>query len=200
VLSDTKDFPVLTPGLVVFDIHSVLLPAEHSSRDIQTSLDSTAYILWTSGTTGEPKGISLSHSAAVACVSSISGKLYPNKRQDRVLQFSSPVFDVSVVDYFATLSMGATLCMMPRPRLIDDVQRAVLELHPTVASLTPSVAQLLDPAICKLRTLVLSGEAVPSQVRDRFVNCGTTVINGYGPTEANMVYVRHKLYKFVLIF
>jgi non-ribosomal peptide synthetase component F len=189
VLSDTDIFPITTPELVVVDLRSKSLPAYPEFRVSSLLPTSTAYILWTSGTTGEPKGICISHSAAVACMLSISGKLYPRHKQDRVFQFSSPVFDVSVVDYFATLSMGATLCMMPRPRMLDDVQRAVVELRPTVASLTPSVVQLLDPTVYTFEKLILSGEIVPVQLRDRFIEYGTTVVNGYGPTEANMVYV-----------
>lgn len=107
--------------------------------------------------------------------------------KDRVFQFSSPVFDVSVVDYFATLSAGATLCMMPRAELLCDLNRAVAELRPTAASLTPSVAQLLIPEAVHFQTLVLSGEVITQALRDRFIGAGTRLINGYGPTESNIV-------------
>lgn len=65
----------------------------------------------------------ISHRVAVSCLSSISGRLYPRVVEDRVFQFSSLVFDVSVLDYFATCSMGATLCMMPREEILSDVRK-----------------------------------------------------------------------------
>ncbi|KAH6955679.1 hypothetical protein BKA56DRAFT_234049 [Ilyonectria sp. MPI-CAGE-AT-0026] len=71
--------------------------------------DSIAFVLWTSETTGEPKGAMMSPAAALSCASSISDRLYPRSVEDCVFHFSSPAFDVSVVDYFATLSLGATL-------------------------------------------------------------------------------------------
>lgn len=105
-----------------------------------------------------------------------------------MFQFSSPVFDVSIVDYFATLSTGAYLCMIPRAKLIGDVNRAIAELKPTTASLTPSVAQLLDREAVHLQTLVLSGEVVPQSLRDPPLLCeGIRLMNGYGPTESNIV-------------
>jgi non-ribosomal peptide synthetase component F len=104
-----------------------------------------------------------------------------------MLQFSSPVFDVSVVDYFATLSTGATLCLMPRGELMTDMQAAVTALRPTAASLTPSVAKLIDPMAATLEVLILSGEVVPVETRDMYLGAGVVVINAYGPTEGNIV-------------
>jgi hypothetical protein len=86
-----------------------------------------------------------------------------------------------------TLSLGATLRMLPRAELLNEIRRAVSGLKPTMASLTPSVAQLLDPSPAQLHILILSGEVVPSKTRDRFIRAETTLINGYGPTESNIV-------------
>jgi non-ribosomal peptide synthetase component F len=173
-------------GVQVLNVHSPPAPSNRLATCLATP-ECTAYILWTSGTTGEPKGVIISHFAAVSCITSISGRLYPRSAKDRVFQFSSPVFDVSVVDYFATLSIGATLCMMPRAELLGDVQKAVSELKPTAASLTPTVAQLIDPRAAQLETLIVSGEVVTPKIRDSFLGSGTKLVNGYGPTESNIV-------------
>lgn len=117
----------------------------------------------------------ISHRVAVSCVSSISGRLYPRVVEDRVFQFSSLVFDVSVLDYFATCSMGATLCMMPREEILSDVRKAVSGVEPTTAHLTPSVAQLLDPHTAQFHTLILSGEFVTPKVRVMFLSAAPSL-------------------------
>jgi hypothetical protein len=77
--------------------------------------------------------------------------------------------------------------MMPRAEILTDIQKAVSELKPTAASLTPTVAQLLNPRIAKIRTLILSGKVVPPKVRNKFLGAGTHVINRYRPTESKIV-------------
>lgn len=173
-------------GVTILDVHS-LLDESNKLVSCKATPKNIAYILWTSGTTGEPKGVMLSHSAVASCIANISGRIYPRSIKDRVFQFASPIFDVSVTDYFTTLSMGATLCMMPRAELLNNIQKAVSELKPTVANLTTSVAQLLDPRAAKLQTLIVSGEIVTSKVRDMFIGARTNLINLYGTAESNNV-------------
>lgn len=182
VVADTRRVPGADIPVVNLDD-----PLIRSERYVNMSgPGDIAYVLWTSGTTGDPKGVMMSHRGAVACISHMVKKLYPRTCDERVFQFSSPVFDVSVVDYFATLSIGATLCMMPRAEILDNIHAAISFLKPTAASLTPSVAQLLNPKTAGLRTLVVSGEVVAPRLRDMFIAEGTTLINAYGPTESNI--------------
>ncbi|KAG9230477.1 hypothetical protein BJ875DRAFT_546147 [Amylocarpus encephaloides] len=186
LITDANVVPAVE--IAIFNLTSPLAHRNRRPRPVCLATPaSPAYILWTSGTTGEPKGVILSHTAALSCIYNISGKLYPKSTSDRVFQFSSPVFDVSVVDYFATLSLGATLCMMPRAEMLTDIQKALAMLRPTAASLTPTVAEMLDPNASGLLTLIVSGEIVSSKLRDMFIGAGTHLINGYGPTESNIV-------------
>lgn len=181
------DVPVL-PGIVPPILNVKSFPGRAGSEIAICSAHPgcTAYILWTSGTTGEPKGVEVAHAAAVACISNISRHVYPRRPSARVLQFSSPIFDASLNDCFGALALGATICMMPRSELLEDLQRAVAVLRPTVACLTPSVALLLDPESAQLVDLVLVGEAMTQAVKDKFTGSRTTLINGYGPAEINV--------------
>ncbi|KAL8913400.1 MAG: hypothetical protein Q9171_001779 [Xanthocarpia ochracea] len=101
MLSDPAFAPDLNIEIVDVGTQSSRDQCNRSSRCL-TKQEFITFIVWTSGTTGEPKGVILSHRAAISYISSIAERLYPMRTKARVSQFSNAVFDVSVVDYFAT--------------------------------------------------------------------------------------------------
>ncbi|MFL5356592.1 amino acid adenylation domain-containing protein [Archangium sp.] len=149
--------------------------------------DSLAYVLYTSGSAGTPKGTLLAHRGL--CNTALAAVTAHRFRPDsRVLQFASPAFDASVCEVFSTLLAGACLVLAPREGLLPDVPlRTLLEKQSiTAVTLTPSVlAQLSEEGLPRLEILISAGEALPPAVARRWSK-GRTLLNAYGPTEVTV--------------
>ena len=155
--------------------------------EIEVSPSDPAYILYTSGSTGQPKGVTVSHGACAAAMRSIID--FENKRDEpfRALQFSNYVFDVSLYDFFVTLHSGRTLCIAPSDRLLGDLAGAINEMNVNHVFLTPTVARLLDPKeVPGLESMTVGGEQLTRDVIETWAPV-LTLRNGYGPTEASVL-------------
>jgi amino acid adenylation domain-containing protein len=163
------------------------------------SPDALAYVLYTSGSTGAPKGVMIPH-RALAAFTRAAAESYGISACDRVLQFAVLAFDTSVEEVFPALSVGATLvlrneAMLASPREFLATCRAwgvtVLDLptaywHELAAAL-PELAEELGPP---LRRIILGGErALPERIVRWVEACGVepVLLNTYGPTEATVV-------------
>ncbi|RKH75115.1 amino acid adenylation domain-containing protein, partial [Corallococcus sp. AB032C] len=147
-----------------------------------------AYLLYTSGSTGLPKGTLVEH-RSVANLVTHEAMAYGIGPSDRVLQFANLSFDLSVEEIFTTLCAGATLVLAPMEKLMPGapLQQLLREEALTVISLTPA-ALAATPAdgLPSLRTVISGGEALPAEVVARWAS-GRRLINTYGPTEATVV-------------
>ncbi|RMI95398.1 hypothetical protein CDV36_016413, partial [Fusarium kuroshium] len=138
-------------------IHDIL-PCEQPAVSISTN--SPAYIIFTSGTTGKPKGTIVGHSAF--CTGATAhGLAMGMDESSRVLQFASYTFDASIMEMLTTLIHGGTICVPSDEERMGDLAGAISRMHVNWALLTPSVAQLIQPSLVpELKTLVLGGEAM----------------------------------------
>lgn len=156
-----------------------------TSRDV-------AYVLFTSGSTGEPKGVVVEHRSLCSIVSRRADDVTFTE-DSRVLQFSSYVFDISVGEIFATLLFGGTLCVPSDDDRVNNLARFINEARVTCAMLTPSVARLIAPAqVPGLRTLLLVGEP-PSLENVETWSRSVELCNEYGPAEACIYVTSHRL-------
>ena len=152
--------------------------------------DHTAYVIYTSGSTGTPKGVAVTH-RGIGAFTDAAIERYAVRPGDRVLQFSSPSFDASVLELFISVLAGATLVVPPNGPWLGEELAAVLDEHRITHALIPpaALATVPAPAAAALRgfsTLIVGAEACPAALVDRWAP-GRRMINSYGPTEATIV-------------
>ncbi|UAN49062.1 amino acid adenylation domain-containing protein [Serratia sp. JSRIV002] len=202
-LSNRNRLPVEHP---VLDIESLSCLAEHQgeialpicTKQCDTKL---AYILFTSGSSGEPKGVMVGHLALANRLQWMQAE-YRLQPMDRVLQKTPATFDVSVWEFFWPLISGATL-VMARPGghtdpayLLDCINRHEI----TTLHFVPSMLALfLDavercPGPLPLRRVFASGEVLSPELVKRYRGLLTVPLhNLYGPTEAAIDVTYHAL-------
>ncbi|PVH81870.1 nonribosomal peptide synthase [Cadophora sp. DSE1049] len=151
-----------------------------------------AYAIFTSGSTGRPKGTVVEHKA-ISTSSAAMKKVLLMKTTSRVFQFASFTFDVSVLEILTALSCGACICIPSEDMRTRNVGEAINTLEATWAFLTPSVANIIDPAsVPTLEVLVCGGEAMSIENVIKWAS-NVTLVNGYGPTEASVIAVGNAL-------
>ena len=149
-----------------------------------------AYALYTSGSTGEPKGVMIEH-RPLANLLAWSQRAYPLGPGDRVLQKAPLGFDASVWEVYAPLVAGAALVVAPPgaesdPRALAEILRQERVTH---LKLVPSLLRMLVALpefgeASALRHVFCGGEELPPDlVRDFFRTSGAELHNLYGPTE-----------------
>lgn len=171
--------------LVLEEIDEELQFLSAANFNIPTTPNDLCHVLFTSGSTGVPKGVMIEHSAMVNCVCWLAKYCNMNE-STRTLQFAAYTFDVCGLDIFMTLSCGGCLFVAPTTRLLADLNGFVGSREINYAQLTPTVISLLVPsAVPLLRTLVSSGEALTESILPIWFG-RVRLINAYGPTETNL--------------
>lgn len=183
------------PDRVAFDALRAGGPRDLAPAAV--AADSPAYIFFTSGTTGEPKGVVGSRGGLDHFVA-WEGESWDIAPGDRVAQITTLSFDAVLRDVFVPLSRGATICLPPE-EATEDPGRTLAWLareQVTVVHTTPSVAAAWLRAddvrqVPGLRLVCLAGEPLTGdlvrELRARLLPPGARVVNFYGPTETTMI-------------
>jgi amino acid adenylation domain-containing protein len=161
------------------------IPADEPFAEWATS-DALAYVLYTSGSSGKPKGVLIEHRALISFVESYRRSL-DLRADDRMLQLPALSFDMSQGEIFTALSVGATLVLVPPD--VGSSREALADLmrqeRVSYVGMSPAMLSLLDaepyPDLCKI---MAGGEAVPGEIVNKWNLPGRRLINCYGPTEA----------------
>lgn len=171
--------------------------ASRSPGQIARGGDRLAYILFTSGSTGMPKGVEVEHRNVVNLL--LAGiDLLGVTDSDRYLATSTVGFDSSVAEMYLPLITGGTVILHDRT-LVMDPRRLAGEIRKhgvTVLMTGPSVwsvALATVPNFPRLRVLITHGEAVSRDLARRLADLGDSAWNLYGPTETTVWATGHKL-------
>ncbi|KAK9784199.1 putative Carrier domain-containing protein [Seiridium cardinale] len=142
----------------------------------------TAYLLFTSGSTGKPKGILMPHRAI--CTSILHhGPAFGASLNWRTLQFCAHTFDLSIAEFFTTLSFGGCICVPSEEDRTDNLAGVITSLAANTLIVVPTVANLLLPdEVPTLETLILSGEPIPKESITRWAD-HVNLTCAYGPSE-----------------
>jgi len=155
--------------------------------------DQLAYLLFTSGTTGKPKGVMITHSNARAFLEAISPR-YGLTRHDRTSQTFDQTFDLSVFDIFVTWEAGARLCVLQNndllapARFVNQHQLTMWFSVPSVVAYMQRARQLKPGLMPSLRWSLFCGEALPRRAAEAWAEAApnSAIENLYGPTEATI--------------
>ncbi|WP_020496657.1 non-ribosomal peptide synthetase [Sciscionella marina] len=172
----TQDFPATDPGITV---------------DPQR----LAYVMFTSGSTGVPKGVAVRHADVLALA---ADRCWDTERQERVLLHSPHAFDASTYELWAGLLHGRELVLAPAGELdIRELAETIREQGITGLWLTAGLFRLLaeeEPGcFANVREVWSGGDVVPASAVHRVFEVNPALVfgDGYGPTETTTFATRH---------
>lgn len=152
------------------------------------SSDNLCFIVYTSGTTGIPKGVAITHKAMCNYIEAAL-KIFGVTDQDKIYQGFTLSFDASMEEIWLAFAGGGTLittsseAVREGPALED-----FLNFHKiTVFSTVPTMLTMLEPPLPYLKVLILGGEIVTEELVAPWFRSGLRIFNTYGPSEATII-------------
>ena len=161
-----------------------------------------AYVLFTSGTTGIPKGVPITYSNVEGFVDAFFALDIEMDASDKCLQMFDLTFDLSVMSYLIPLLKGACVYTIPKNKIkFNYIAELLDEHHLTLALMVPSMIHYLRPYFDEIdcpsmKYSLFCGEALPLDVTQEWSNCipNAKIMNVYGPTE-DTIFCTHYTFK-----
>lgn len=196
-----NDFPLADVAAPIFSAEQVQTAfREGASYELSHPVqgDDNYYIIFTSGTTGKPKGVQISHNNLLSFTNwMITDKEFATPERPQMLAQPPYSFDLSVMYWAPTLALGGTLFALPSAVTQDFKQLfdTILSLPIAIWTSTPSFADMAllsddfnSQKLPQLTHFYFDGEELTvktaQKLRDRFPQA--SIINAYGPTEATV--------------
>ncbi|WP_292877333.1 non-ribosomal peptide synthetase [Nostoc sp. NMS1] len=183
--------------------------SQHSQQNPDTVVtgENLAYVIYTSGSTGMPKGVMITHRGML---NHLYAKVLDLKltESDAIAQTAPQSFDISVWQLLVGLLVGGRVHIFNNEvvrnpaKLLEQIQQHEISILEVVPSLLQMMLQEIDlhnqkrPHLSKLRWLILTGEALPPKLCDRWLEYYPTIpmLNAYGPTECSDDVTHYPIY------
>jgi amino acid adenylation domain-containing protein len=155
--------------------------------EVTWQTDLPAYLLFTSGSSGEPKGVLVGHRALAGFLTAFAAAIKP-RPEDRMVASTTTTFDISLAELFLPIVVGACSIIAPESAAGDPLRLAEFcaEREVSIVQATPSVWSLLAPRMRGLRIALCGGEALDPELSGALGAVAETAYNVYGPTEATI--------------
>ena len=185
---------------IVWEEREAELKATSSeSSSVLPAEDSTAYVVYTSGSTGQPKGILAHHRGIVRTVCETNYAVIGPS--DRVVQGANLSFDVAAIEIWSALLNGASLVHLERDvslspsALVHFLRERRISAYFMTTGLFLSIVREIPAAFSTLKTVVLGGEFLPPRWARTVLREGPpqNLVHAYGPSEATVFAASHQI-------
>ncbi|HTX45942.1 MAG TPA: Pls/PosA family non-ribosomal peptide synthetase [Solirubrobacteraceae bacterium] len=173
------------------DEQEVTIAGESAARlaigEVPGPVDELCYAIYTSGTTGRPKGVAIEH-ASICNFVRVAAASYGVQPGDRMYQGLTLAFDFAVEEIWVAWMVGATLVPKPNATALlgHELHDFLTAQRVTAMCCVPTLLATLEEDLPEIGFLLVSGEACPQDLVDRWHRPGRRMLNTYGPTEATV--------------
>ncbi|MFK5968540.1 MAG: amino acid adenylation domain-containing protein [Candidatus Marithrix sp.] len=185
-----KTFPTQELKIICLDTDCEIVSKQiETNPNNNVKPENLAYVIYTSGSTGKPKGIQIIHSAVVNFLTTMRQRPGLNEH-DVLLAVTTMSFDISVLELYLPLIVGAKLILVSREIAGDGSQllETMINSNTTIMQATPATWHLLIAAgwDYKLNKILVGGEDLSKELANQLLKESDSVWNMYGPTEATV--------------